>query len=71
MAPFSKYTKGGMKEGTKIVTGFRDFLLRGNVVSAQQDHEWYKRTVSLHMCCPTPNQASTCSADSEELCRAD
>lgn len=38
MAPFSKYTKSGMKEGTKIVTGFRDFLLRGNVVSAQQGH---------------------------------
>ena len=39
MAPFSKYTKGGMKEGTKIVTGFRDFLLRGNVVSDQHGHE--------------------------------
>lgn len=23
---------GGMKGGSKIVTGFRDFLLRGNVV---------------------------------------
>ena len=42
MAPFSKYTKGGMKEGTKIVTGFRDFLLRGNVVSTQQGHERYQ-----------------------------
>ena len=42
MAPFSKYTKGGLKEGTKIVTGFRDFLLRGNVVRTQQAHEGYQ-----------------------------
>ena len=50
MAPFSKYTKGGMKEGTKIVTGFRDFLLRGNVVSAQQGHEWHQgHLLSTHV----------------------
>ena len=60
MAPFSKYTKSGMKEGTKIVTGFRDFLLRGNVVSAQQGHERYKGDHPLLMCRPMPNQPSTC-----------
>ena len=30
-----KGISGGIKGGSKIVTGFRDFLLRGNVVGWQ------------------------------------
>jgi len=33
LPPVGGYAKKGIKGGSKIIAGFRDFLLRGNVVS--------------------------------------
>ncbi len=53
-AHLDQYAKKGISGGSKIVTGFRDFLLRGNVVGDLLTHHNHLRGEAHYtpiLCC--------------------